>query len=79
MLRDFISPTNQNKDGVGMKVPSRNPKTVKPAHTEIIDSNKPIPNPIGGGFESLSVEKINEKVKKLKSNSLSKGAEASTG
>ena len=61
-----------------MKVPSRNPKIVKPAHTEIIDSSKPIPNPISGGLESLTVERINEKVKKLKNNNLTRGADASS-
>ena len=76
MLRDFISPTNQgNKESVNIKPSSRNPKIVKPAFTEIVDSSKPIPNPVTGGLESLTVEKINEKVKKLKSNQLQRVAD----
>ena len=58
-----------------MKPPSRNPKIGKPAFTEILDSNKPIQNPVTGGLESLTVEKINDKVKKLKSNQLQRVAD----
>ena len=54
------------------KPSSRNPKIVKPAFTEVIDNSKPIQNPVTGGLGSLTVEKINEKVQKLKSNQVSR-------
>ena len=56
-MRDYISPTNKDDKNL-----SRNPKLIKPALTEIQDTPK-FPNPISG--DSLSSEKINEKIRKM--------------